>query len=81
MPPAEPRGAASLAAVVLLVLGTPLGKDGEPQGMGGVGRDRGGVKGTRWRLWRLPWGYPPAVHARVLLELVERALGGQTVGT
>lgn len=62
-------------------------RDGELHGMGGVGRDRGGVKGTGPCAWRLSLGYPLAVHApsrdtsRVLLEQKERALGGQAVRT
>lgn len=43
MPPAGPRGAAPLAAVVLLVLGTPLGKGwgATRDGWGGAGSGRG----------------------------------------
>lgn len=42
MPPAVPRGAAPLAAVVLLVLGTPLGK-----GWGATRDERGGAGSGR----------------------------------
>lgn len=80
MPPAGPRGTAPLAAVVLLVLGAPLGKGWRAtrDGWGGVGRDQGEVKGTSEAILRLSVS-PRCL--RLFLEQEERALRGQAVGT
>lgn len=80
MPPAGPRGTPPLAAVVLLVLGAPLGKGWRARwvGWGGI-RER--LKGTTVSSEAILWLSMRPRCLPLFLEQEERALRGQAVGT